>query len=116
MQNRLRKRSVRKQTRFSCYKRIHIPSGMWEYIRVNSMRFSCKSNNFTGTVPLNPITKKYRFEYMGPWDKAKYSNVEEEIEAVEPPMIEQEQEEILIPDSIKPKTTRRTRTKKKTDE
>lgn len=115
MQNRLRKRNVRKQTRYSCYKRIHIPSGFWEYIKVNSMRFYCKSNNYKGAQPLNPISKKYRFEYVGAWEDGKYSNLDDEIQAVEPPTIENAKDEIVIPDVIKPKTTR-TRRKKKTDE
>lgn len=109
MQNRLKKRKVRKQVRYSCYKRINKISGIWEYIRVNSMRFNCKSNNYKGTLPLQ--TRNYIFEYIGEWDKSKYSNIEDEIEAVQPPSIE-------IPDELpaKPKTTRRTRKKKAEDE
>jgi len=116
MQNRLRKRSVKRQVKDSCYRRIHIPSGMWEFIKVNAMRFNCKSNGYKGQQDLNPVTAKYRFEYVGEWDKAKYSNVEDEIEAVEPPKIEKKSDQIEIPEMIeKPKTTRRTR-KKKEDE
>lgn len=105
--NRLQKRKIRKQVRFSCYKKIHKKSGNWEYIKVNSMRFKCKSNNYQGSLPLE--SRSFKWEYQGEWDINKYNNLEDEIEAVAPPTIE-------IPDVVeqKPKT-RRTR-KKKVDE
>ncbi len=112
MQNRLSKRKLKKRAQYSCYKRIHKLSSTWEYIKINSDRFKCQSNNFTGVLPL--VTRNYVFEYVGPWVRGKYDNIESD-EAIKPPTIQipkKEEEEITIPDSIiKPKRTRKTKPK-----
>ena len=101
---------------YSKDKRIHKLSNTWEYIKVNSDRFHCQSNNFTGVLPLT--TRNYVFEYVGPWVIGKYDNIESD-EPIKPPTIEvpkKEEEEITIPDTIiKPKRTRKTKPKDRKD-
>ena len=120
----LKNRRINKIVTFGCYIKTHIQSGNQEYkkIKIGIMK---EPYNAPDGLPMQ--NSEFKFEYVGEWDREKYVNYEEqeEIKAVEPPMIEEvkqepiiedtkdEIEDIFIPDETPKKTTKRTRRSRK---